>query len=555
MIPLSFAQQRLWFIAQLEGPSAIHNLPVVLRLDGDLDAAALGAALADVIARHEVLRTVFPAADGQPYQRILSLAEARWRLETAAVAEEDLSAEVARVVAEPFDLAAQVPVRARLLAVVPGVHVLVLVMHHIATDGWATGVLARDLSAGYSARLDERAPEWARLPVQYADYAIWQRELLGDEDDPASLLSRQVAWWRRALAGAPPELALPADRPRPAMASYRGHVLPVEISAPAHAGLAALAREQGVTLFMVLQAALAVLLSRLGAGDDIPVGTPVAGRTEEALDELIGFFVKTLVLRTDVSGDPEFTEILGRVREFWLGALDHQDVPFERLVDDLAPDRSPARNPLFQVMLIVQDTAPAPAVLPGVQASAVPAGTQVARLDLEVSLGEARDTKGSPGRLRGRLMAAADLFDEPTARVIAGRFTRVLAAVAADPRIRPRQAGILDPAERAQVLTAWNDTGREVPDSTVPELFAAQAARVPDAIAVACDGVSLSYAELNARSSRLARLLAARGAGPETLVAVAMERSAELVTTLLGVLKAGAAYLPVDPAYPATRIA
>ena len=467
MIPLSFAQQRLWFIAQLEGPSAVYNNPLALRLDGDLDVPALEAALADVIARHEVLRTVFPTADGQPCQRVLGMDELGWQLPVTPTAADDLPAAVARVAAEPFDLATDVPVRARLLAVAAGVHVLVLVIHHVATDAWSEGVLARDLSAAYGARRAGRAPGWDPLPVQYADYALWQRELLGDGDDPGSLLSRQAGWWRQALAGAPPELALPADRPRPPAASYRGHSVRLEIPAEVHQQLAALAREQGVTLFMVVQAALAVLLSRLGAGTDIPVGAAVAGRTDEALDDLVGFFVNTLVLRTDLSGDPEFTVLLGRVREYWLGALEHQDVPFERLVDELAPDRSLARHPLFQVMLTMQNNAAAAAGgrLPacGVRASAVRAGAGPARFDLDVSLGEARAGQGLPGGLRGRLTVAADLFDEATARVIAARFTRVLAAVAADPQVRLHQVRVLDEAERAQVVAGWNDTGGGCP--------------------------------------------------------------------------------------------
>jgi amino acid adenylation domain-containing protein len=553
-VPLSFAQQRLWFIAQLEGPSAVYNNPVALRLE-DLNTGALEAALGDVIARHEVLRTIFPDIDGQPYQRILSPEEAAWRLPVTEAAEEELSAVVAGIAAEPFDLAAQIPVRARLLAVAPGAHVLVLVLHHIATDGWSTGIFARDLGQAYAARRAGRAPGWGPLPVQYADYAIWQRELLGDAGDPGSLLTAQVAWWRQALAGAPPELALPTDRPRPVVASYRGHGVPLQVPAQVHQQLAGLAREQGVTLFMVVQAVLAVLLCKLGAGNDIPVGTAVAGRTDEALDDLVGFFVNTLVLRTDVSGDPEFTEVLGRVREFWLGALERQDVPFERLVDDLAPDRSLGRHPLFQVMLTLQNNAPAgSAALPGVRASGLRAGAVPARFDLSVFLGEARDGQGQPGGLRGSVLAVVDLFDAESARVIAGRFAGVLAAVAADPGVRVRQVEVLGLAERAQVLAVWNDTAADVPAGSVAELFAARAGRAPDAVAVCCGGEWLSFAEVDARAGRLARVLAARGAGPEQVVAVVMDRSAGLVVALLAVLRAGAAYLPVDPGYPAERV-
>ncbi|KJY24254.1 condensation domain-containing protein, partial [Streptomyces sp. NRRL S-495] len=341
-LPVSFAQRRLWFLGKAEGPAATYNVTLALRLSGPLDTAALERALGDVVARHESLRTVFTELDGVPHQRVLDGPPGPLLTVTDRPAQD--------LVGHLFDLAVDVPLHAYLCPEGPEEHVLTLVLHHIAGDGWSLRPLFRDLAAAYTAHRDGTAPDPRPLPVQYADYTLWQYRLLGSDTDPRSLLGRQLDHWREALSGLPDELPLPLDRPRPPVPTHRGDVVELDLDAALHARLAELAGRHGVTLFMVLQAAWATLLHRFGAGDDVPMGTPLAGRLDPALDDLVGFFANTLVLRTDLSGSPTFAELLARVREADLAAYAHQDVPFERLVEELNPARSLARHPLFQVM-------------------------------------------------------------------------------------------------------------------------------------------------------------------------------------------------------------
>ncbi|MFD5565108.1 amino acid adenylation domain-containing protein [Kitasatospora griseola] len=558
VLPLSFAQQRLWFLHRLEGPSPTYNIPVVLRLRGELHPQALHAALGDLVARHEALRTVFPDTDGVPRQLVLPAAEAAPELHITELTEEALPAAMSRAARHAFELTTERPLRAELLVLGERDRVLVLTIHHIAADGWSLALLGRDLANAYTARCDGAAPQWSPLPVQYADFALWQRRLLGDAEDPESLLAQQCAYWSRALDGLPERIALPTDRPHPTRTSRRGSTLEFSWDADLHAEVARVARENGSSAFMVVHAALATLLHRMGAGTDIPLGIAVAGRLDEAAAELIGFFVNTLVLRTDLGGRPSFRELLAQVRERSLDALAHQDIPFEYLVDLLKPSRSLAHHPLYQTALAWQNTPDADATMPGVAVQRLTVDTDSTRVDLHFALTERRPAAdGSPAGVDGVVEFNTDIFDRGTVEALAERLGLVLRAVLADPDAPVDDVEVLTDAER-RALPGWNDTARPVPQGTLAELFEAQAARTPDAVAVVSADPEqpgeLTYRELDAEANRLARLLLARGAGPGRIVAVSLRRSTRLVTALLAVAKTGAAYLPVDPGYPVERI-
>ncbi|MEV0368080.1 amino acid adenylation domain-containing protein, partial [Nocardia fusca] len=548
LVPLSYAQQRMWFLNQYDTSSAAYNLPMAIRLTGDLQVAALRAALGDVVARHESLRTRYPEQGGRPVQQILPADRAVPALEPEQVSADEVVAEVVEFAATGFDVAAAVPVRVRLFAVSPREFVLVVVLHHIAGDGFSLAPLARDVMTAYAARVQGELPGWAPLQVQYADYTLWQRQVLGAEDDPDAPMARQIAFWQDTLADLPDELVLPADRPRPAVASLRGARVHGALDAELVRNLNALARARGASMFMVLHAGLAALLARLSGSDDIAIGTPIAGRGEQALDDLVGMFVNTLVLRTAVGSGETFADLVDRARRTDLDAFGNADVPFERLVDLLAPERSQARNPLFQVALSFQNQE-APALdLAGLTVAGLEIADDVARFDLQFSLGE----NGSGG-LDLVVNYATELFDEATASTMITRFQRLLTAVAADPDAVLGDLELLDPSERREALTRTG--GVAVPASTLPELLAAAVAVDPSAPAVVFEGVRYSYGEFDQRSNQLAQVLIERCLGAEDLVAVAVPRSADSVLAEWAVTKSGAAFLPIDPTYPADRIA
>jgi amino acid adenylation domain-containing protein len=564
-VPLSFAQQRLWFLHRFEGASATYNMPFALRLRGELEIDSLGAAIADVVARHESLRTVVSTDADGAYQRILDPEPGSVFPKVVEVGAEALDAELDRDAAHLFDLENEPPLRVRLLRLGADDHVLSVVVHHIAGDEWSLGLLLRDLTEAYRARRAGRVADLPTLPVQYADYTVWQRELLGAETEtegtgeatgggarePRNLGAEQIRYWSEALDGQPDELALPTDRPRPRQSDNHGAVVRARLDARCADGLLTLAREQGASEYALAHAAVALTLAGMGAGADLPLGAPVAGRTDEQLADLVGFFVNTLVVRADLSGMRTLRDVVSGSREALLGALDHQDIPFERLVEELNPPRVPGRHPLFQVAVVRRDRQPA-IELDGVSAGLIVRDLPVAKFDLSFRFGpfEVDPREGIELEIGYR----TELFDRDSVDVMLDRLRRVLTALADDPDQYLAALDVLADRERQQVVHEFNATASEVERTTLAELFAAQVAATPDALAVTGDGLRLTYRELDAYVTALAARLPDGAVGPERVVAIRLDRSAELVVALLAVLRRGAAFVALDPSWPSERI-
>ncbi|WP_280256486.1 non-ribosomal peptide synthetase, partial [Nocardia abscessus] len=564
-IPLSLAQQRMWFLNRFDTQSAAYNVPIAVRLSGALDVAALRAAIADLVSRHEILRTVYPQTESGPVQVILPPAQAMPRLEVRVVAPAQIESAVVALTSTIFDVTTEVPMKVALFQIAgEGAptgpdgsvdYVLAMVVHHISGDGSSVGPLTRDLMIAYAARAAGEAPNWAPLRVQYADYSIWQRELLGDEDDPESLAAKQVAYWKQALAELPDQLDLPSDRPRPAVQSFAGGKVELRVDAQTHQALIELARAEGATLFMVVHTALAVLLARLSGTDDIAIGTPMAGRGEAALDDLIGMFVNTLVFRTRVEAGEAFTDLLARQRETDIQAFANADVPFERLVEVLNPVRSTARHPLFQVGLSFQNLAQSALELPGLSVSGLDIDTELSQFDLHLIATDRYDDAGAPEGITGFFTYATDMFDRATVQGFVDRFARLLGEIVAAPRTPVGDLELLDAAERTRLLTARNATDQPVDTSaTLVSLLDATVAAGPKEVALVTeDGESITYGALDVRVNRLARHLISFGVGPESRVALALRRSVDLIVAMYAVAKSGGAYVPVDPDQAAER--
>ena len=558
VVPLSFAQQRLWFLNRFEGGVATYNMPIAFRINGPLDVEALDAALDDVIARHESLRTVFPDLEGVAFQQVLAPEPGMWRRGGAAVVvvpESDVAAELIALTGYRFELSTEIPIRAQLYEVGPEQYVVGIVLHHIVFDGWSMAPMVRDVAQAYAARRAGHAPGWAPLPVQYADYTLWQQDWLGVESDPDSVTAAQLAYWRQALAGLPEVVSLPTDRARPAVPSYRGDGVDVRIDAQTWAGVKALAAAHGATVSMVLQAAMAVVLHRAGAGEDVALGTPIAGRMDPALDELVGFFVNTWVLRVGVNSALRFGEVLAQVRNTALDAYGNQDVPFELLVERLNPSRSTSHHPLFQVLVVFQNNVRPDVVLDGASIEPLSMDTHTAKFDLDFQLSEVTGEAAGAPMCAGTVTYATDLFDRSTIERLVGWFGRVIEAVVADSSVVVGEVALLDGGERALVLDRWSGADVTAAVGLGPELLAAAVAADPDGLAVV-DGVrQWSYRELDEASNRLARVLIEAGVGPERAVGVAMGRCAELVVAWWAVLKAGGIHVPVDRTHPEARVA
>jgi amino acid adenylation domain-containing protein len=549
VIPLSLAQERLWFLDQLEPGCAAYNIPAALRLQGLLNVAALEQSLNATIRRHEILRTTFPAEDGRPFQDI---APARpWSLPVVDLRETPAHEREAQVRAlareegqRPFDLARGPLIRATLLRLAAEEHVPLLTLHHIVSDGWSQGMFWRELGVLYEAFAAGKPSPLPELGIQYADFAVWQRQWLQGE-----VLDRQLAYWKQQLTGLP-VLQLPTDRPRPPVQTFRGARHPVLFSPTLLQGLKGLSQRHGATLFMTLLAAFQALLYRYTGQADIPVGSFIANRHWLETEGLIGFFVNTLVLRTDLSGNPSFQELLGRVRKVTLGAYSHQDFPYERLVEELRPPRDLSRNPLFQVLFALRNTPRQAQELPGLTLSSLDVYNETAKFDVTLELGE------TPEGLSGWFEYSTDLFDATTIGRMAGHFQTLLEGIVAHPEQRVATLPLLLTDERHRLLMELNDTAADYPrDTCIHEVFEDQVAQTPNAVAVVCEGAHLTYQELNRRANQVAHHLRMLGVGPEVLVGLCTERSLEMVVGLLGILKAGGAYVPLDPTYPLERLA
>ena len=548
-LPLSFAQQRLWFLSQFGEAGAAYHIPNGVRLQGRLDRLALQRALDAIVARHEALRTTFAVADGEPRQQIadacVGFALTDWDVSAEADAEGALRKLAQEEATAPFDLERGPLIRSRLVRLCDEDHALLVTMHHIVSDGWSMGVLISELGRLYAAFTEGLEDFLPPLPIQYADYAVWQRRYLAGE-----ALQRQAAYWKKALAGAPAFLTLPADRPRPAQQDYTGASVDVRLSARLTRALKQLSLRHGATLHMTLLAGWAALLSRLSGQDEVVMGTPVANRSQIELEELVGFFVNTLALRVDLSGAPTVAELLGRTKAVSIGAQEHQDLPFEQVVEIVRPPRSMSHSAVFQAMFAWQNAPESGMSLPGLKLSVFESGHEAANFDVTLFLGEAGDG------IAGAIVYASSLFERETVERWGGYFVRLLEGMAADETQQVERIALLSDAERQRVLVDWNDTAADYPvDQCIHELFEAQASRTPDAVAVVYEDRHLTYAELNARANRLARHLRGLGVKPDDRVAICVERGLEMVVGLLAILKAGGAYVPLDPAYPAERLA